>query len=141
MSDRERLEDVARRWIALWCAPVDWDAFDRLHADDFVDEAAAGRVPTKQGFADGLRAFVAAFPDVRPRVDDLVVDAPRRRVAVRWTATGTNAVRYLGVGPTQRATTITGIEIVEIADGRVTRRWGEWDITGHTGAGATPEGR
>jgi hypothetical protein len=26
----------------MWCAPVDWDLFDRLHADDFEDCSAAG---------------------------------------------------------------------------------------------------
>jgi len=132
MPDRERLERIVRDWIALWNVPVDWDAFDRLHADDFVDEAAAGRSPTKQGFADGLRAMVRAFPDLRARVEDVVVDDRTGRVAVRWSATGTNAGRYLGAGPTHRATTITGIEIVEVAGDRVARRWGEWDITDHT---------
>jgi len=38
MSARDELESVARRWIALWCAPGDRAAFDALHADDFVDE-------------------------------------------------------------------------------------------------------
>ena len=137
MSEREALARVAREWVELWTAPVDWAAFDRLHADDFEDCAAAGRPPTKQGFASGLERMLAAFPDLRTTADDVVVDVAAARVAVRWRARGTNRARYLDIGPTQRPTTITGIEIIEIRAGRVVKRWGEWDITDHREAEAS----
>lgn len=50
------------------------------------------------------------------------------QVAARWPAVGMNRAAYMGVGPTERRTPITGIEI---HDGPVVRRWGEWDITAH----------
>lgn len=133
-SGREELVRIARDWVTLWRAPVDWARFDALHADDFVDHASAGRPGTKAGFAQGLAAMVEAFPDLVTTVEDLLVDETRSRVAVRWKAVGTNRGRYLGVGPTNRLTTITGIEIVGIEDGRVVERWGEWDISGHLGS-------
>ncbi|MCC6408002.1 MAG: ester cyclase [Planctomycetes bacterium] len=128
---RAELEARTRSWVALWHAPFDRARFDELHADDFEDCASAGRPSDKRGFASGLELFLRAFPDVRTEVDDLVVDVERARVAVRWTARGTNRERYLGVGPTERATRITGIEIVEFAGGRAVRRWGEWDASDH----------
>jgi steroid delta-isomerase-like uncharacterized protein len=131
LPTREELEAVARRWISLWCVPVDWALFDRLHAPDFEDLSSAGRDPTREGFAWGLAALVEAFPDLKTAVEQLVVDVERSRVAVRWSATGTNRASYLGVGPTGRVTPITGIEIIEVKDGRIVRRWGEWDITAH----------
>jgi steroid delta-isomerase-like uncharacterized protein len=135
VTDRAALETIARQWISLWCAPVDWQSFDRLHAEDFEDCSAAGREATKAAFAVALADLVDAFPDLHTQVDDLVVDmcsasgAPR--VVVRWSAQGTNRRRFLGVGPTNRRTPITGIEIIEVRDARVVRRWGEWDITAH----------
>jgi steroid delta-isomerase-like uncharacterized protein len=131
-SDREGLEAVTRRWISLWCPAPDWSLFDRIHADDFEDGSSAGRGTSKQAFAAGLAKLIAAFPDLRTEVEDLVIDEPSRRVAVRWSAVGTNRLEYLGVGPTHRRVRITGIEIIEIAEGRIRRRWGEWDITDHT---------
>ena len=128
---RTELEQVTRQWISLWCAPTDWELFDRLHADDFQDCSPAGRDSSKEAFARGLRQFLDAFPDLVSRVEDLVVDEAAGRVAVRWSATGTNERRFLGIGPTHRKTPITGIEIIEIADGRIRRRWGEWDIGAH----------
>lgn len=133
MSARTELESIARRWISLWSVPVDWDRFDQLHHEDFEDCASAGRPSDRAGFAAGLARMVEAFPDLRASTEHAVVDEAQSQVAVRWSAQGTNRARYLGVGPTGRPTTITGIEIIEIADGRIVRRWGEWDITAHTG--------
>lgn len=132
MTTRSDLERITREWISLWCAPVDWQLFDRLHADHFEDCAAAGRPTTKAGFAEGLAEFIRAFPDLHTTVEGLVVDESTGRVAVRWVARGTNRVEFLGQPPTNRITTIAGIEIIEIEDGRITRRWGEWDISDHT---------
>ena len=81
-----------------------------------------------------LRAFTDAFPDLRASVDDLVVDRDAAKVAVRWSAVGTNRRSFLGIGPTQRRTRFRGIEIIEIIeirDGRIVRRWGEWDASDH----------
>jgi steroid delta-isomerase-like uncharacterized protein len=130
-TSRAELENIATQWISLWCVPVDWKLFDRLHADAFEDCSAAGRAPTKQGFADGLRELVRAFPDLQTRIEQLVVDLENSRVAVRWSARGTNRAAFLGIGPTERLTSITGIEIIEIKQGQVIRRWGEWDISAH----------
>ena len=117
MTEREKLSEIARRWISLWSVPVDWALFDALHADDFEDCSSAGRPATKEGFARGLRELTRAFPDLRTVVEDLVVDTERRLVAVRWSATGTNRAPYLGTGPTHRPTRITGIEIIEVRGG------------------------
>jgi steroid delta-isomerase-like uncharacterized protein len=131
MTGRSELEALAGAWISLWCAPVDWELFDCLHAEDFEDCSAAGRETTKAAFAAGLADLMRAFPDLQTRVDDLVVDVDSSRVAVRWSALGTNRRRFLGIGPTDRPTPFAGIEIIEVRGGRIVRRWGEWDISAH----------
>jgi steroid delta-isomerase-like uncharacterized protein len=126
---RDELEALTRQWISLWCVPVDGSLFDALHADDFVDCAAAGRATTKQGFAAGLAELVRAFPDLQTRVESLVIDESASRVAVRWSAVGTHAEVFLGVAATQRTVQLRGIEIIEVAQRRIVRRWGEWDVS------------
>ncbi|OGU59816.1 MAG: hypothetical protein A2V66_12190 [Ignavibacteria bacterium RBG_13_36_8] len=128
---RPELEDITRKWISLWCAPTDWDLFDKLHSENFVDMSPAGRESTKSAFAMGLKQFIEAFPDLQSTAEEIIVDEQAQRVAVCWSAVGTNKLTFLGVGPTNRKTKITGIEIIEISNGRISKRWGEWDISEH----------
>ena len=128
---RDQLTLIAEQWVGLWNIPTDWALFEHLHADDFVDHASAGRESHKAAFAQSIVHLQDAFPDIQVQVDDVVIDEAHQRVAVRWSAIGTNTQNYLGVGPTQRSTRITGIEIIDMDHGQVVRRWGEWDITDH----------
>lgn len=138
---RDALEALAVRWIGLWTAPVDWAAFEALHADDFEDGASVGRPANKAGFAEGLRTFIAAFPDLETRIEGLVIDVEAQRLAVRWIACGNQRGRFLGVEPAAQARTIRGIEIIEVADGRIVRRWGEWDFPATASAISATDGR
>jgi steroid delta-isomerase-like uncharacterized protein len=124
---RSELATLTTEWISLWGAPFDRKRFDRLHADDFRDASPAGRPATKAGFAEGVVRLLRVFPDLDTRVEDLVIDEQRQSVAVRWSARGVAVEPFLGRGPTGRATSITGIEIVRVRDGRIVERWGEWD--------------
>lgn len=128
---RSEIESVARKWISLWSVPIDWDLFDLVHSKNFEDKSSAGREPSKQGFAKGLQELFNAFPDLITRIEDMVVDEERQRAAIRWSSIGTNTRKFLGIGPTFRQTSITGIEIIEVSNAQITKRWGEWDISGH----------
>ncbi|HMB68693.1 MAG TPA: ester cyclase [bacterium] len=125
--DRDELRAIAERWIALWNPPFDGDAFEALHAADFVDESPAGRPPTRAGFAEGVVNLLRIFPDLRAEVEDLVIDEREQSVAVRWSARGTAVEPFLGREPTGRVTLLAGIEIIRVRGGRIARRWGEWD--------------
>lgn len=131
MTDRKAMAEIAERWISLWTVPVDWALFDSLHADDFEDASSVGRPNAKEGFAQGLRELTYAFPDLKTIIEDLVIDTEQHQIAVRWSAIGTNRACYLGIGPTNKPTHITGIEIIKVRGGQIVQRWGEWDITNH----------
>lgn len=130
-KQRAELIELTNKWISLWCVPTNWELFDILHADDFEDCSSAGRSKTKEGFRGGIENLINAFPDIQTRVEDIIIDETTGRIAVRWSAIGTNRREYLGKGPTNKQTYITGIEIIEIVNSRITKRWGEWDITSH----------
>jgi steroid delta-isomerase-like uncharacterized protein len=124
--DRRRLHELAERWIRLW-EPGNLDAFDELHATDFIDRSSAGRDPTREGFRQGILELLESFPDLQIKVEDVVIDEHPQRLAIRWSASGTHRGRYLGADPTGRRIAFQGIEIVQVRDGRVVERWGEWD--------------
>ncbi len=117
---------MARRWMRLWQGGS-LDDFDELHAADFVDHAPAGRSPDLAGFRQGLVELYRAFPDFRAEPEDMVVDATGGKVAIRWTATGTHSGDFMGRPASGSQLTFRGIEIIQVAEGKVTARWGEWD--------------
>jgi len=127
-EDAAALRALAERWMTELWQRGDAGAVARLHAPGFVDRSPAGRSTDSAAYARSIEELFAAFPDFRAETEDLVVDAPRGRVAIRWTATGTHSGRpFLGQAPSGRRIRFTGIEILEIAGGRVIARWGEWD--------------
>ena len=121
------LAAVAADWMERVWRRRDLAAIGELHAPEFMDRSPAGRDPGPAAYAAGVAELFAAFPDFEAVTDDLVVDTATATVAIRWTATGTHRGDFLGAAPTGRRITFRGIEIIRIAGGRITERWGEWD--------------
>jgi steroid delta-isomerase-like uncharacterized protein len=98
----------------------DVDAMAALWAPDGVDHIA-GQVDA-QG-PNGVRAYFSelftAFPDLALRVRSMV--AQDDRVAVHWTATGTMLGAFMGAAPTGARVELEGIDMFQVADGRIVR--------------------
>lgn len=82
---------------------------------------------------EALRQFqehlFAAFPDAQRTVEDQLTD-DYQNVITRWTATGTHRGEFMGVAPTGKRITITGISIHRIASGKIVEEWQQWDSLG-----------
>lgn len=123
------LRELASRWMTLWQG-ADLGLFDALHAADFVDRSATTRGADRDAFRAGIVELRTAFPDFHAVTDDLLVDAGSRKVAIRWSATGTHRGEFLGIAATGRSIRFCGIEVVRVQDGKIAERWGEWDGLG-----------
>ena len=123
----EGLKAVAHRWMEEGWQRGRADAVDELHAPDFVDHDPAGRRPDREGFKEGILQLYAAFPDFYAEIEDLVIDAARGKVTVRWAANGTHRGTFMGVPPTGKRIAFRGIEIIRVENERVVERWGEWN--------------
>ncbi len=105
------------------------EALEEVIAPDAVDRnAQPGLAPGLEGVRQTLGMFRAAFPDLRISAEDMLAEGDR--VAARITATGTHRGEFQGLPPTGKQVTISGIEIVRIANGRVVERWGQFDNLG-----------
>lgn len=123
----EALRERAREWIDVLWVRGDADAVARLHTPGFVDRSSSGRTADNAGFAAAIRELFRSFPDVRTNIEDLVVDAPAQKVAVRWSARGTHRGPYLGSAATGKSVDFRGIEVLRFEGALVAERWGEWD--------------
>jgi predicted ester cyclase len=51
-------------------------------------------------------------------------------VASRWTARGTHRGELMGIAPTGKQVTVTGINIERIANGKLVEGWSNYDTLG-----------
>jgi steroid delta-isomerase-like uncharacterized protein len=81
---------------------------------------------------DGTKQLVsmyrAAFPDAHFTLEDQIVE--ENKVVTRWTARGTQQGELMGIGPTNKTITITGIDIHRIVNGKIEEHWSNWDTLG-----------
>ncbi len=99
-------------------------AADELLAVDLIDHHPFGaQGPGREGYKQVLTLFHAAFPDFQVTNDDIIAEGDR--VTLRWTPRGTHQAELAGIPPTGKRVTITGIDILRIADGKVAERWAE----------------
>jgi steroid delta-isomerase-like uncharacterized protein len=64
-----------------------------------------------------MAVFLAAFPDLRFTVEDIV--AEKDKVAASWTISGTHKGELWGVRPTNKKMSLDGITIHHIANGKI----------------------
>ncbi len=118
---------VQRYWKEVWHAGGT-DVLDLL-APNEVHHWGVGRDTTgTAAFAERLKVFLAAFPDIQLTADRVVAEG--NMVVTRWTATATHQGPFAGVAATGRKVTWTGINIFQIDCGKITESWGEADHIG-----------
>ncbi|HEY7099622.1 MAG TPA: ester cyclase [Terriglobales bacterium] len=71
-------------------------------------------------------SLFTAFPDFHREVQEQLTDG-MQHVVTRWTMSGTHQGEFLGIAPTGKRFSITGISIHRISGGRIVQEWHEWD--------------
>jgi steroid delta-isomerase-like uncharacterized protein len=105
----------------------DVDGFSGVMADDFVEhEASPGLDPTREGVMEFFRMYLAAFPDLRFDVEDMLSSGDK--VVARVRATGTNDGEFMGMPATGKRVDVQLIDIVRFGDdGLAHEHWGVVD--------------
>ena len=106
------------------------DVIDELVTTDFVNHDAA--LPEAMIGPEAAKATISgyrtAFPDLRITIEEQIAD--EQGVATRWSAKGTHEGDLMGMAPTGKQSTVTGITIDRIVDGRIAESWTNWDTLG-----------
>ena len=100
-----------------------------VFATDFIEhEIFPGMAPGLEGFKQMVSAARAAFTDFRVSADDMLAEGDK--VAVRYTTSGTHRGGFVGVAPTGKRVTLTGIDINRFTGGKIVEHWGQSDSLG-----------
>jgi len=102
--------------------------FGELVADDFVEhEGGPGLPPTKEGTLEFFQILLAAFPDMRMDIEDLIASDDKTVARVKVTAT--HQGEFMAVPPTGASVEIQLIDIMRFDDaGLVCEHWGVTDM-------------
>jgi steroid delta-isomerase-like uncharacterized protein len=121
--------ELVRRLHAALLDSRDPDVADEFFAAGFVSHNnPPGFPPGVEGVKRFFTMFRDAFPDASVVIDEMVIDGDR--VAVATTLTGTHRGELMGVAPTGRRVSVTGIDIVRVSDGRIVEHRGLTDMVG-----------
>jgi steroid delta-isomerase-like uncharacterized protein len=123
---------LAREAIRIWTTG-DFDAADEIYAPDYVnhqhhdpdDPRDLHGVEAMKAFATEFRQ---AFPDFHDSIDIQLAEGDM--VATRFTSNGTHRSAFMGVEPTNKELTWTGITIDRISEGKIVESWANWDMMG-----------
>jgi steroid delta-isomerase-like uncharacterized protein len=105
----------------------DISGFGNLVADDFVEHQGLPDLPTKEGTLEFFRVLLAAFPDWRMTVEDLIASGDK--AVARVQVTGTHKGEFLGVPPAGARVDVQLIDIMRFnGTGQVCEHWGVADM-------------
>jgi len=116
---------------------------DELIAKDHVN-SGPGTLPGLPTGPEGTKQFVTmyrnAFPDVHFTIDEQIAEGDK--VVTRWTGHGTHQGELMGIPATGKSSTVTGIVVDRLANGKIAESWGIFDQFGmmqQLGVIPTPE--
>ena len=105
------------------------DAVDDIMTGDFVDHAAPPGFPSgPEGAKQVFTMYRTAFPDFRLSLEDLIAEGDK--VVARWVTHGTHQGELMGIPPTGKPVTVTGIDLFRFAGGKIAEHWAEFDMMG-----------
>jgi steroid delta-isomerase-like uncharacterized protein len=87
-----------------------------------------GKVTGPKGYRQFVEVYLAAFPDVHFTINDQFADGDK--VATRWTVSGTHKGDLMGIAPTGKHSTSTGITIDRYQNGKAVESFSNWDTLG-----------
>ena len=120
-----------RRWIEALNNGTWREAADAVYTTTFVlhDPMAPPGLPAgPQGMKDYVAPYFAAFPDLQFTVEDQIAEGDK--VTTRYTGRGTHRGELMGIAPTGKHATATGITIFRIEEGKMAEMWDNSDILG-----------
>ena len=102
--------------------------FDELLTPDIVVHTASTTNQGLEAYKQVLSMYMTAFPDLHFTIEDMIADGDT--VVVRYTTRGTHQGNFMGIPPTGKQVSGTGIFIDRIVNGKAVEQWINGDDLG-----------
>ena len=124
----EQNKTLARRWFEDLFSRGNLDAANEILSAEFVDHLTHEDERGLEELKHYVGIYRNAFPDIQDIVEDIVAEG--HKVVVRWMSSGTHQGEFMGVAPTGRHVTFTGMRLFRIADNKIVESWVNIDERG-----------
>jgi predicted ester cyclase len=101
------------------------DVLDEVMAPGFVEHQAGISPATVDGVKRSISFLRAAFPDMKLRIEEIVVSGDE--VWARSTGRGTHRGPFMGLPATGKPFTITVFDVCRFENGKMVEHWGVAD--------------
>jgi len=101
---------------------------DEVIAPDFVDYTHPELRPGPEDVKNEVASFRAAFPDAPITIEDIIGEGDT--VAFRFVLRGTHQGMFAGLPATGKEVTLTGMDFIRIAGGKLVELWSNQDTLG-----------
>ena len=135
----EENKALVRRYVEEFVDRSNFDLSNEIFAPNFVRYDAG---PDQVSGVEDLKHFFAmlhsGFPGFQSTIEDMLAEG--EKVVLRFTFRGTHQGEFMGIAPTGKQVTMSGIDILRIADGKIVEMWNQEDVLGMMQQlGAIPE--
>ena len=127
----ETNKTVSRRFFEEVFGKGNLNVLDEITAKDHVNSgpgAISGLPNGPEGSKQFVTAYRNAFPDVHFTIDDQIAEGDK--VVTRWTAQGTHQGELAGLPATGKSSTVSGIVVDRLVNGKIAESWGIFDEFG-----------
>ena len=124
----EQNKAIVRHWVEEYWNKGNLALLEETLATNYVLHDPAGPVNGHESFRQFTRMYRTAFPDIHLTLEDVI--AERDKVVWRYTARGTHQGELMGIPPTGKSVTLTGIVISRFARGKWVEDWHNNDTLG-----------
>jgi steroid delta-isomerase-like uncharacterized protein len=119
---------LARRWFEDLFSRGNLDVANEILSAEFVDHLTHEDERGLEELKHYVSIYHTAFPDIQDTVEDIVAEGDK--VVVRWTSGGTHQGESMGVPPTGRHVTFSGMRLFRIAENKIVESWVNIDERG-----------
>ena len=121
----EENKNIVRRYQEIYNSN-DLDRLTEVVSEDLLTPNILPGIPHGvEGAKTAHRIMLAGFPDYQTIIEDMIAEG--NKVAARIKMTGTQTGEFMGIPPTGKEVSFTGIFIARIANGKIVEHWGEED--------------
>jgi steroid delta-isomerase-like uncharacterized protein len=124
----EQNKAVARRLFEEVWNSKNLAVLDELAGPNFVFHNSVQTLYGPEGFKQFATTYHNAFPEAHFTIEDVIAEGDS--VVLRWTARGTHKGELLGIPPTGKQVTVSGITVTLLSNGKSVEGWGEFDALG-----------